>query len=208
MQGYQGHKGFMDQYLNENRRNGGLAMMVEISGIEDEKNDDSIEVAFLYSLDPMAKDALGTKILPDFTFRLTENPAFTHYVTQLKGKIVDGVITTEPVKEFQMNPGIGSELTLWNASVRFEIMADGQLKGVVGGYQDWRRRMISHSDSNQEMLNGFTCPGVYNALKRAADGMKDPVTGECNGISAAYDIEGVPAFIPPGQRKALIAQVQ
>src|SRR5262245_18474918 len=29
--------------------------------------------------------------------------------------------------------------------------------------------------------------------------MKDPVTGECNGISAAYDIEGVPAFIVPVQ---------
>jgi hypothetical protein len=38
---------------------------------------------------------------------------------------------------------------------------------------------------------------LYNALKRAADGMKDLVTGQCDGISSAYDIEGIPAFIEP-----------
>ena len=47
---------------------------------------------------------------------------------------------------------------------------------------------------------------MYNALKRAADGMQDPVTGECNGISSAYDIEGVPAFIPAAQYKTLLGQ--
>jgi hypothetical protein len=47
---------------------------------------------------------------------------------------------------------------------------------------------------------------MYNAFKRAADGLKDPVTGECNGVSSAYDIEGIPAFIPPAQQKAFLTQ--
>jgi hypothetical protein len=34
-------------------------------------------------------------------------------------------------------------------------------------------------------------------MKRAADGLPDPLTGEFNGISAAFQIEGVQAFIPP-----------
>ena len=40
-------------------------------------------------------------------------------------------------------------------------------------------------------------------LEAAADGLKDPATGDYTGISAAYEIEGVPAFIPPEDRQAL-----
>jgi hypothetical protein len=36
---------------------------------------------------------------------------------------------------------------------------------------------------------------MYNALKRAADALPDPVTGEYQGISTAFDIEGVAAFL-------------
>jgi hypothetical protein len=46
---------------------------------------------------------------------------------------------------------------------------------------------------------------MYNAVKRAADGLKDPVTGEFTGISSAYEMEGIPAFIPPEQQKKLLA---
>jgi hypothetical protein len=37
-------------------------------------------------------------------------------------------------------------------------------------------------------------------MKRAADGLQDPVTGEFTGISAAFEIEGVSAFLPPQRR--------
>src|SRR5262249_32124995 len=66
MPGYQGHKGFLMQYLNEQRRNGKLSILVQISGIDDEQNDDSVAVTLLYSLDPMAKNGAGTAILGDY----------------------------------------------------------------------------------------------------------------------------------------------
>jgi hypothetical protein len=59
------------------------------------------------------------------------------------------------------------------------------------------------STANWETGVGFQCPGIYNAVKRAADGLKDPITGEFNGLSAAYDVEGVPAFIPPEELRTL-----
>jgi hypothetical protein len=49
---------------------------------------------------------------------------------------------------------------------------------------------------------------MYNALKRFADGLKDPDTGEYNGISSAYDVEGVPAFVVPARDKALVTQAE
>jgi len=208
MPGYQGHKGFLMQYRNEQRRNGALSVLVQISGIDNEKNDDSINVTILYSKDPMAKKADGSRILPDYTFRLSEEARHTHYVTRVQGRIVDGAIVTEPAKHFQMVLGIDPELNLYEARMHLRIMPDGTLKGVVAGYEDWRKLMIINANSNSENLYGFQCPGLYQAFKRAADGLKDPVTGECNGISSAYDIEGVPAFIPPSQQRTLIAQAE
>jgi hypothetical protein len=206
MPGFQGHRGFLMQYTNEQRRNGLLSILLQVSGIDNELNDDSVDVTVLYSKDPMAKSASGTQILPDYTFRLTDNPEFAHYATRLHGRIVNGVVITEPVKQFQMHLGIDVELTLFDAGMRLQFMPDGTLQGVLGGYQDWRRIMRINANSNAELHYGFQCPGMYNAFKRLADGLKDPVTGEYNGVSSAYDIEGVPAYIPPKQFEALVTQ--
>jgi hypothetical protein len=208
MKGYLGHKGFLMQYSNEQRRNGRISMLVQISGIDDERNDDSVDVTLLYSQDPMAKDATGTRILSNYTFRVSDLPEYTPYFTRLHGRIVNGVVVTDPVGRLQINPGMDPELTLYNAALRLQFMPDGSLKGVVGGYQDWRRLAELNSNSNSEHLYGFQCPALYGALKRSADGLRDPVTGEFNGISSAYDIEAVPAFIPPAQYATFVTQAE
>jgi hypothetical protein len=41
----------------------------------------------------------------------------------------------------------------------------------------------------------FSCPAFYEAGKRLADGYPDPNTGECTALSAAFHIEGLPAFV-------------
>lgn len=204
MPGYQGHKGFLMQYRNEQRRNGLLAMMVQISGIDDDKNDNEVYVSVLYSKDPMAKNASGSQILPDFTFRLTDLPEFRYYFTRVRGRIVNGVIETDKLPLFQMHPGIDSEVTLHDAAFRLRIEPDGKLKGIVGGYEDWRRLMAMNANSRSESLYGFQCQGLYQAFRGEADGMKNPETGECDGISSAYDLEGVPAMVPPEQMRSLV----
>jgi hypothetical protein len=57
--------------------------------------------------------------------------------------------------------------------------------------------------SDYENTIGFTAPGMYNAVRRAADGLRDPDSGTFNGLSAAYELEGIPAFIPPEQHERL-----
>ncbi len=202
--GYQGHKGFLMQYRNEQRRNGKVSWLVQISGIDNDRNDSSITVTILHSKDPVAKNADGTRILADYTFRLTNDPTYNAYVTRLPGRIVNGVIMTDQVPFIDMYES--TEMHLEKAAMRFEIMPDGSLKGIVAGYQDWRKQMALNTNSNAEQLYGFQSPGMYNAFKREADGLKDPVTGVCNGISVAYDIEGSPAFIPPAQARTLVAE--
>jgi hypothetical protein len=201
--GWMGHKGFLMQYTNEQMRNGLVSILVQISGIDNEKNDNSVDVSIFYSLDHRAKDASGKQMLPDYTFRLTDNPEYAQYFTRVHGKIVNGVVITDPVKELRFNAGLAPLLTLHQAQMRLEILPDGTLKGLMGGYQDWRTIATYAEYSIQEQNYDYQCPGLYNALKRDADGMKNPVTGECDGISSAYDIEGVPAFIAPAQPKVV-----
>jgi hypothetical protein len=204
MPGFMGHKGMLLQYENEQRHSGQLSIIVQISGIDDLKNDDSIEVTLLYSSDPMAKSADGKQVLPDYTFRSTDDPEFTSSFARWHGRIVGGVILTDPLPSLQLNIPLEVDTVLYNARMRLEILADGSLKGVLGGYQDWRHVVTANGHSQQESLFGGNVSAMYNAMKRAADGLKDPVTGECAGISSAYDIEGTPAFVRPRDVKALV----
>ena len=89
--------------------------------------------------------------------------------------------------------------------MRLELLADGTMKATLGGYRDWRQLlpMAFFQASDYENTIGFNAPGMYNAVKRAADGLRDPETGEYVGLSSAYELEGVPAFIPPEEGEAL-----
>jgi type VI protein secretion system component Hcp len=193
--GYQGHNGFGDQYANEERKNGYTAFLIEVAGIDNEMNDDSVDVYLLNSDDNNGKSANGKKLLSDYSFRPSTRPQFANYRQKLHGKIVNGVIMTNPADTISMHLIYAGDTVLHDAALRLEIKPDGRLKGTLGGYGDWRKIATRNTDSSGEQLTGFQCPALYNAMKNAADGMKDPVTGECDGISMAYDIEGEPAFI-------------
>jgi hypothetical protein len=206
--GFKGKSGYANQTSNTHRADGTITTLIEISGIDDEKNDDSVDVSIMYSSDHVSRDASGKEFIPDVTFRVSDKPQLAYYSVRLHGRIVDGVVMTDPVKKFQMNLGLDPLLTLFDSQMRLEILPNGNLRGALGGYVDWRTQMEHCASSYTEGLFGYQCPGVYGALKRAADGMKDPVTGECNGISAAYEIDAVPAFLARAQPKVAKADVK
>jgi len=191
--------GFLPMIGNELRRAGGLSILIQISGIDDVRDDKDVTVSILYSADPMKRDGTSKIVLPDYTFSVNPNPEFSQDFARFKARIVNGVVTTDPVGQVTMHEGPASTWSLMKARMRLEFVPDGSLKGTLGGYRDWRQyvAMAFFRSSDYENTIGFDTPGMYNAVRRAADGLKDPETGEFNGISAAYEIEGVPAFIPP-----------
>ncbi len=73
--------------------------------------------------------------------------------------------------------------------------------GVLTGYHNVDRyyRFWAKTTGLHGVSNAVSPPSFWAALKRNADGFKDPVTGQCTAISAAYDIKLVSAFIvhPP-----------
>jgi hypothetical protein len=195
--GYEGEKGFMMQFVNNQMHDGLLSILLQITGMKDAQNDRSVDVSIFYSLDPMIKNSNGAAIGSDYTFRVAQEPEYTHYFTRLHGRVKDGVLTTDPIKAYHMyltGYGTPHELNLAKGRMRLKFMPDGSVTGIVGGYEDWR---VFASRQGAEGYFSEQCPAVYNALRHAADGLKDPATGLCDGISAAYDIKGIPAFIAP-----------
>jgi hypothetical protein len=200
-------RGFLPMIFNESRGTSRPTALIQISGIDDPRSDDEVWVTFFYSTDQLrrspAKVALG-----DYTYSVTANPEYAQDFMRVRGRIVDGVIVTETAEQpFHMHESFGIESTLIQPELRLQMTDDGGLKGVVGGYLDWRKRVIFQifRSSDYENTIGFQMPAIYNAMKRAADGLKNPTTGDYDGISAAFEIEGVPAFVPPDQQAALAA---
>jgi type VI protein secretion system component Hcp len=196
-------RGFLPMISNDMRRAGALSILVEVSGIDNEQNDDDVAVTLMYSTDPMKRDGTSKIILPDYTFRVTDDPSYTQDFVRFHGKIVNGVLITEPLKKkiFVHEGPAGITWSLADARMRLQFLPDGSMKALMGGYRDWREVLAAafFRSSDYENTIGFQAPGMYEAAKRAADGLQDPVTGEFTGISAAYELEGVPAFVPKAQ---------
>ncbi|WP_395336732.1 hypothetical protein WBP06_20495 [Novosphingobium sp. BL-8H] len=199
--------GFLPMIGNELRRAGGLSILVEVSGIDDEQNDNDVAVTILYSADPMRRDGTSKTVLPDYTFRANDDPEFTQDFARLKARIVNGVVITDRLDKIVMHEGPATTWTLADARMRIEFQPDGGMKATLGGYRDWREYLAAafFRSSDYENTIGFNSPGMYNAVRRAADGLRDPQTGEFDGISAAYEMEGVNAYLPPEQEARLAA---
>lgn len=198
-------EGNIPKISNAMMRNGSVTILFDISGIDDYENDSEVSVNILYSEDLMEKTADGVGVLPDYTFRITDNPEFAQFFTHFDARIEDGVVITETLDEMTFQDGGQSGFKMYSPRMRIKFEPEDQISAVMGGYYDWRRRLTNWNRSRLlEPTMRFQCPGLYHAFKRAADGLPDPVTGEFNGISVAYDIVGIPAFIPETQVASLL----
>jgi hypothetical protein len=201
--GFRGKNGYRNQTDNARRADGNIVTVVEISGIDDEKNDDNVEVALIHAMDKPIRDNLGSKFIPNYTFRPTEDPKFARYNVRVHGRIVNGVVMTDVLPKYTVNSGQGPVYDLFGARMRFEPRPDGSMKGYLAGYLDWRYYATNRASGYSEGLFGYQMPALYYALKHNADGLKDPATGEFNGISTVYELDTVPAFLTERSTRAI-----
>jgi hypothetical protein len=184
-------------------KEGGYAILLEISGMDDPQNDDAVEVEFLSAAGPVTTNAVGG-VLDHVSLTAHADPRYQS--TKARGRIADGILTTEPIDLWLKVKQQTQDNAVWyrDARIRAEVQEDGRIKGILGGYQDignfWsmlNEHMIGdrHQGRNAAFNRGFMCAGIYHAMSRVADGHPDPETGECTSISAAIKFEAVPAFV-------------
>jgi hypothetical protein len=92
-----------------------------------------------------------------------------------------------------------TELRLKQTHLRLNKQQNGDLEGLIGGYQPWNDVYFSFAQGGlayENMIINDT-PGDWYLLKKMADADPDPATGQNTAISAAYRIEAVPVFAVP-----------
>lgn len=191
--------GFISLVSDDDRKSSGLGMiLIEVSGVNDRMNDDDVTVHFYRGIDPHRLDSQG-RVLPFSTYRIDADAGEARYNSTAKGKIVDGVLYTEPtdiylplyaivVFQRQQLRGMKLEIALPDSSGRGE--------GVIGGYAD-KGQLEDYilALGGLGATGQFSCPAIYDAIDDLADGYPDPETGECAGVSTAYRVEVASAFI-------------
>ena len=174
---------------------GRITTLMEINGIDDSLNDESVEVAIYSSDDPVPYDSQENG-LPHASLTATDNPRWRN-VTQ--GKIVDGVLTTDTF-DLLLKFGYrrGTEYDLKGARLELNLLPDGHAEGTLAGYYDTDmiyRAMFKDRFGEVQAPYGYTCPAVHKALAKNSDGYPDPDTGKCTAISTAFTIKAMPAFV-------------
>jgi hypothetical protein len=134
------------------------------------------------------------------------------YITHGKGRIVDGVILSDPIPLVALQYHFGgpfmNEFKIHRTRVRIEPGADGHAKGMVAGYLELEDIGPNEKTGqyNAEMV-GYDCPSFMQARAHWADGDKDPTTGVCKSISSAWEMNLVSAFIihpEPAEKTAAV----
>jgi hypothetical protein len=176
---------------------GSMTILLDLTGIDDDRNDSEIAVQVFGSTDIPAIGSDGN-VLPFATLTIHENEEY--HGTVGNGKIVDGVLLAGPMDiNLRLNIQIvDGDQTLRDAYLRMEFLPDGTVKGQMFGYQPifeaYNIFGLQAGPAGAAALS-YTCAGLWQALKGKADGHYDPNTGACSTISVAHRFEGVPAFV-------------
>ncbi len=204
--------GIVDLNANEMRGTSGLAMiLVEITGVneKDPRNSDNVTVTFYRSIDQFTIDSVG-KPLPYSTYRIETVNGKPRYADALKGKIKNGVLTTE--RGDVRLPFYGNynfmRPVIKDLGLTLEIAADGRMaKGQITGYYDVESLVYYATGlGNSVSISGFSCSSLNQAAHQLADGYPDPKTGACTMLSSAFNVTAYAAFVKHPEREERLTQ--
>jgi hypothetical protein len=195
-------EGVIQEYVHSEYQ---ARFLLDISGIEDERNSPHVTVTTYRGLDAVAEDPSG-KLIPWLSQRIDYKRA-KRYIQTLQGKIVDGVLTTDPADvrlPAYEQPDMAQDRIIRQMRLRLELSPTGA-QGLLGGYVDieswylmYAKNWGAHTVADTE---GWSGPATYQALHEFAD-YRDPTTGTLTGISAAYAVDFARVYIVNAPRVA------
>lgn len=148
---------------------------------------------------------LAAIAMPGATFNISDTPPPHRNV--LKGRIDDGVLTTEPTRiKLSQTWGQGGARDIrgnrkiydfHEGRLRLAFRFDGSLQGLLGGYKPVLDTILAPAlgRAGSAIVAGMDCAAYLTPVKYFADGQRNPETGQCEGISTAQRIRAIPAFV-------------
>ena len=191
--------GYIETQASEDRGVSNLGMiLIEITGVDNRRNDDDVTVSFYRSIDQFAMDGFG-KPLPFHSYRVdTDDNGKPTYGDKVKGKIVDGVLTTARGDVSLPYYGLYTFMNpvIKDFGLTLEIPTDEKLgKGQITGYYNMSDFLNFVSGMAGHTSATDNCPSMWAKAPSLADGYPDPKTGQCTMLSSAFDIGVYPAFV-------------
>ncbi len=173
-------------------------ILIELTNVDSLTNDDDVDVTLYRGKDRLVTDATGANIIPGGSNRVDERFG-KRYIHHLKGKIEDGVLTTEPADVqwpwavFLQRPGAYDIRGL-----RFQVeLGPEHAEGVVAGYADiktWYAQLIRSWSTHHSSYGGLSQPSLYRQMLQLADGYPDE-TGANTALSSAITVRMTQVFI-------------
>ncbi|MFK7865371.1 MAG: hypothetical protein AB8B95_14230 [Pseudohongiellaceae bacterium] len=169
--------------------NGYNRYMIELSGVDDLVNDDDVTVTTYRGLDKLFTDATGEGFIAGGTQRVDARWGQS-FVNEAKGKIVDGVLTTEPIVQAKIpwsQPGVSDGYHIFKDLQLQLTLTPKKAQGLMAGYVDveqFNHRFRTNWAMHHQNYGQSSSASEYAALKRLADGFPDEA-----GVNAA--ISGV-----------------
>jgi hypothetical protein len=201
---------------------GSWGILIAVTGIDDSRNDDDVDVGFFANADPIMLSP-NRQALPYATYAIHPDPQLQ---ARTKGRIVAGVLTTEPVdmRFLKVTNSMFLDRPLLGAAAQLTLGDQGVLEGYLAGYtpveamydlefafrsarnakgEPASPRLIALSSRGRSQNLHYTCNGIYHALEQLADAHPDPATGKCTSISTQYRVRAIPAFVVEAQTESL-----
>jgi len=184
---------------NENRKSNGKGMtLIEITGVDDPRNDPEVVVNFYRSIDLYTLDGSG-RFLPHGSYRIDMHAGKPRYGSSVRGKIENGVLTTVPG---DVNLPFYGNYTYQNRlfrdlRLRMTIGPNGDsAEGMAAGYLGVNDLMFYVGSIGPIQSTTISnCPSIHVAAHEIADGHPNPQTGECTTLSSAFVFKAVSAFV-------------
>lgn len=198
--------GHIENNANAHRRTSGLGMiLMNVTGIDDLKNDDDVTVTFYRGVGAFSLDG-ANEVLPFATYDIDMADGEPRYGDSVTGRIENGILITNPADVHIPHYGNYQYLRQLIRDMRLEmdITPDsGKTEGMVYGYYgvdqiySYVRGMLT-SFANRHK---FSCPAIFRAAHELADGHPDPESGDCTTLSSAFKFKAARAFIntPPSR---------
>jgi len=200
---------------------GSWGILITLEGVDDVRNDDSVEVGFVSNADPIQLSPTREP-LAYATYAMHQD---RRYRTKMHGRIKDGVLTTDPadVRFYTEVNSLFNDRPLKRARLQLTLSETGVLEGYLAGYESveavydmqfgFRSARNSagepgplplrmHTANGAARVLGYTCQGAYQSLYEHADADLDPQTGRCTSISIQYHIKAIPAFVVDVETKS------
>jgi hypothetical protein len=173
--------------------------MIELTNVDSLVNDGDVDVTLYRGRDQLLTDATGNDFVPGGTQHIDLRWG-KKFIRHTKGKIENGVLTTEPVDVILPATAAFDDTTIQSIRgmrLKLKVTPD-HAEGLMAGYTDiatFYRQLNESWSTHHQSYGQESAPSLYRALHRLADAYPDPKTGGNTAISSAMQVKFSQVFI-------------